>query len=499
MAWFKDGATKWVATDPLETPHPVHGKGSGAKEGWGPEVKGRRVDGRNTDNLRAMRDTSVYLMAEETGNEEMRQKYKAKLARYVATLYNVGMSEWDSPNYHSHTLAPYHNLYDFAKDPEVKALAKAALDWLYAAGAVKYFHGGFAAPNARNYGGNIVFIQNVVDPLWLYFGDTPVDPPGSDRDDVHHVTSSYRPPAAVVELAHKNVQRPVELFASKPPYRNWQGGEQPPEFFETTYIANTYQLGTCVSEGTGGAWNISAFGLVAQNSKRGADYVVANTDSILGQMFKREGDQVAQYRNLAIWLRPAAPAKTLYWQVPQTAKIEVRDGVTFLALENTWLAIRPINLGSMQTKSPVDVVDPKKKEETAKAYGGEQILAFETTGDTYAGFAMEVGEPQSHGSYDAFVRDVLAKGKLDVTKLKAGTATLTGVDGKTLSITHNDRNELPAVARDGKPVDFKQQTDVYTSPFIAQKYLGGTLRVEAGGKVFEGTYDEKKGYTFTNK
>jgi len=71
-ARMKEGAARWLASDPRTTEHPVYGKGSGAKEGWGPEVKGRRVDMRNTDNLRAMRDTGMYLFAEEVGNEPVR-------------------------------------------------------------------------------------------------------------------------------------------------------------------------------------------------------------------------------------------------------------------------------------------------------------------------------------------------------------------------------------------------------------------------------------------
>ncbi|MBW3622389.1 MAG: hypothetical protein KY468_03155, partial [Armatimonadetes bacterium] len=156
-----EGAKAWTKTDPTTTPHPLYGTGKPSKsENWSPEIKGYRVDRRNTDNLRAMRDTSVYLFAEETGNEATRKLYEQKIREYVQTLYHIGMSEWDSPNYHGHAIATYHNLYDFAKDPEVKALAKAALDWLYAAGAFKYYRGGFNGPNARDYGGHLPFGSN---------------------------------------------------------------------------------------------------------------------------------------------------------------------------------------------------------------------------------------------------------------------------------------------------------------------------------------------------
>src|SRR5204863_2801232 len=133
-----DAAKIWTDQEPLRRTHPVYGKGDPKKGVWGPENKGSWVDVRDTDSLRAMRDTTVYLLAEVTGNEATRQLYKKKILSYVLMLYNVGMREWDSSNYHAHMLSPYHNLFDFAKDPEVKLLAKAALDWLYTAGALKY-------------------------------------------------------------------------------------------------------------------------------------------------------------------------------------------------------------------------------------------------------------------------------------------------------------------------------------------------------------------------
>jgi hypothetical protein len=368
-ARMKDGAAKWLAVDPRTAGHPVYGKGSAAKEGWGPDVKGRRVDNRNTDNLRAMRNTSMYLFAEEVGNEPMRLTMKRVLLDYAQMLYRVGMSEWDSPNYHGHTLAPYHNLYDFAKDREVRTIAKATLDWLYAAAAVKYRGGGFGAPNARDYGGNAAMRTNVAKPLFLYFGDAP-PAAESDRDDLYHITSGYRPPAAVVELARKRLAAPAEFFATKPAYANWELGKpSTPAYWETQYLAGTFQIGTCVAKDTRGPWNVNAFKLLATSAARGCDYFVAQTDTTLGQSFKHAGDQVGQYRNLVVWLRPATQVKPLMFQFPASAGVDQQvGGVTFLKLEKTWLALRPINLAKLE-RVPVDqavsVDDAKKKDRAA--------------------------------------------------------------------------------------------------------------------------------------
>ena len=148
------GAKNWTERDPLVRPHPLYGNGNGTGHDWDISNRGGWVDSRNTDNLRAMRETAVYLMAEETGNEETRRLYQEKLERYVGALYHIGMGEWDSETYHGHTFSAYLNLYDFAKDQEVKELAKAALDWMCAAAAFKYYRGGWGGPVKRDYGGS---------------------------------------------------------------------------------------------------------------------------------------------------------------------------------------------------------------------------------------------------------------------------------------------------------------------------------------------------------
>ncbi len=128
------------------------------------------------------------------------------------------MGEWDSENYHGHSVAPLLNLFDFAKDQEVKAAAKACLDYVCAIGAVKYFRGAFNGPTNRDYNHAQPFGGSAACILWLYFGDTPRDNTAYESDEVHVCSSGYRPPAAVVHLARKNFDRPATLFASKPSY-----------------------------------------------------------------------------------------------------------------------------------------------------------------------------------------------------------------------------------------------------------------------------------------
>ena len=476
-----EGAKKWTEEDPNGRPHPIYGKGKGG-DGWSPEVRGSWVDGRNTDNLRAMREIGVYLMAEETGNEDTRLLYKQKLQQYVWALYHIGMGEWDSENYLGHTFAAYLNLYDFAKDPEVKKLSKAALDWMSAAAAVKYYRGGFGGPTKRDYGkGNVVYGSNAARLFWLYFGDVSLANPQPERDIIHLITSAYRPPQAVVALARKQFDKPVEILATKPIYENWKpGGEEQPAYWETNFFGHTYQLGTVVSKFADS--DVGPFKLMAYNQKRGVDYFVANTGGDWVQPGKNSGDQVGQYRNLVIWLRPASE-QPFFFQLPKSAKTQIEDDIWFVELEKTWLAIYPINLDPY---TQVTIENQK----LAQHYNQEQTLKATTMIDSgYTGFALEAGERQSHGNYGAFKQAVRTKSQLDLSNLATGSVQLRGANGNRLQLTHNGKNELPILLRNGVKCDWFQQVDLYHSSKsqkpISLGWKTGNLRVEASDLAFE--------------
>ncbi|HEY9750477.1 MAG TPA: hypothetical protein V6C63_17480 [Allocoleopsis sp.] len=476
-----EGAKNWTKQDPNRRPHPIYGKGDGSKQGWGPKVRGSWVDDRNTDNLRAMREISVYLMAEETGNEAVRRLYKQKLHHYVATLYHIGMGEWDSETYHGHTLSAYLNLYDFAKDPEVKQLAKAALDWLSVSGAVKYYHGGFGGPSKRDYGSsNVVFGSDAARLLWLYFGDATVPNPEPERDSIHVITSSYRPPEAVVHLARKQFAKPTELLITHPTYENWKPGRaDQPAYWETTFFGQTYQLGSVVSSFKDN--DVGPFKLMAQNSRRGVDYFVANTEGDRVEAGKNQGDQIGQYRNLMIWLRPASDTP-FFFQVPKSAKAEVENGIWFFRFENTWLAVAPINL---QPYEEVAIADKK----TAELYQQERTLKAISGDSSYTGFALEVGEPATHGRYEQFKQAIKNKSQLNLSRLAQGTVQLRGTTGETLELRHNAKNELPTVVRNGVVHDWLKHLDLYkpvagNGP-ISLGWKQGRLQVVAGNSSFE--------------
>lgn len=471
-----NAAKIWTETDPLQRPHPIHGTGQGTGNDWSITRRGLWVDGRNTDNLRAMRETSVYLMAEETGNEATRQIYKSKIKRYVSALYNIGMGEWDSEVYHGHTFAPYLNLYDFAQDTEVKQWAKMALDWLAMAASVKYYRGGWGGPVKRDYGGsNGVMRSGAARTFWLYFGDTPVPNNRPELDSLYLITSGYRPPLAVMELARKNFNKPVEILASKPLYENWKpGNNQSPGYWETQFIGASYQMGSLV--GTFPDGDVAPFKLMAFNQHKGVDFFVANTGKNGVKPGKNPEDEIGQYRNLLIWLRPADQA--FFWQLPKTAKVEKDDNIWFIQLEKTWLALRLINLSS-----------PEIIEIPNSPYPDDNTYQALPTGNDYAGFVLEVGEAATQGSYENFKSIFKQKSQVNLTQINQGSLLFKGSQGQSLQFTYNQINLLPMLIRNGQKHDWSKNFALYNSLSrdnspVSLGWKKGKLTVKAGKYQF---------------
>lgn len=353
------------------------------------------VDCRNTDNLRAMRETAVYLMAEESGNEATRQRYKARLQRYVSTLQDIGMGEWDSPVYHGHTTAAYLNLYDFAQDPEVKQLAEDALNWLFRSAALKYWRGQWTGPAKRVHGNQAARF------FWLYFGQAP-PPTEITHNWIYALTSNYRPPPAVLQLAYRQMPRPVEIRRTHPHYKNWKPGRYGPAFYETLYLAHSYQLGS-LARGTAGDWRGLSLHVV---QGQGTDQL-----TVMG------GGQhaIAQHRNLLLWQGESRPELRL----PAGDRTTV-GGITFVQAERTWLALRPVANG----------------------------------------FALEVGEAQTHGSFQQFQTAVLNRSELQIT---ADRVRYQGAQGAAIALQFQG-DELPRVWRNGARHDWGQHTDTAALP-----------------------------------
>jgi hypothetical protein len=506
-----ESARIWTEKDPLRRPHPAYvppgereKKGMAKDGGWTPLYFNSWVDVRATDNLRAMREGAVFLMAEETGNVELAKVYKERIRAYATACYNTGMGEWDSANYLAHTIVGYLQTYDFAKDPEVKALAKGVLDYLSTVAAVAYFKGGVAAPNARDYN-NIGPKAGFAGETWLWFGDCDAPESGKPyRDFIHLATSAYRPPPAVLAVARKEFARPVEILEAKPTYEGWfkkPGGEDTVEYPATLYVGNTYQLGTLPFLHRG---DVNGFRLGMEEKARGLATVIAfsGVKGDKGHGTATNGkDQVAHYRNTMLWMN-REPKADLHLAVPKSADLRQERGWTFVHGERTWLALKPINA----TGGTVDEVAVKSalgEKDGKSRFPLDTVLTWNGDGSGPCGLFLEVGEEATHGAFDAFVAGVLAKSQVDSAGLaSARRVVATGSHGERVAITLTEQGK-PQIERGGKPYDWSGHQALYAtgSEGVSPVTLGwkqGVLEVKAGGKVFIGRLQDGQ-YTWENR
>lgn len=487
---FLPGAKEWSKTDPEGRKHPNPNYPVAGASGWGPNVTDKCADTRDTDNLYLMRDVAAYLFAEETGNTDNVIHEKDLIKQYISSLFNVGMSEWDSANYMGHGITTLLNLYDYAQDYQVRSWAKAGLDWMMTAGALKYYKGAYAGPNKRNYGReNAVLSSSLSQTLYTYFGDVVETNPILQDFQIRLAMSAYRPPLAVIELAKKNFARPVEMINTKGAYGNyWMDQNTPPESWETMFIGINYQFGSLVSAGSNS--DASPFKLVADNTSRGADYFLAYTSDLNGNGGQEEGqqpysakrkkDEISQFRNLGVYLRPA-DTSYYYIMAPNTATFEIDSstGNMFFKYEKTWIAVRPINIAFNTTMAPADPL-----------YNHETVYRFTSISSSYIGFAMEVSDNSI--TYDQFKTKINTQASIDKSQLSSGKVTLTGIDGNVLGVTYNNSNDKPIITRNGQIYNWDTNLDIYKpidsdSP-LTLNWHGRTITVKAGGSTFTETF-----------
>lgn len=497
------GARKWTAQDPMRRPHYAH---EGKKEGWGPDARNSWVDIRSTENLYLMRVTSVYLMAEETGNTTTAGIYRKHILDYTKTLYRIGIGEWDSENYLGHSIAPLLNLHDFARDQEVRMAAKACLDFYAAAGAVKYFRGGFNGPTKRDYNHAQPFGGSAANALWVWFGDHPAGKTGHwESDEVHMITSAYRPPLAVVQLARKQVDQPVEIFASKPGYSATTSyrADSSPEYLETQFLGHSFLMGSLTGGTSTDGGDVNGFKILAWDKEDGAValHAVPGPDPAFpGSPLYKHGkvsgpNRVAQLENLALWLVKDGSSPWL-WVIPEDVEVSTRKGVTFLCCDRTWVAVHPLGTGPLTLDR---ALTGKLISDKTSRFPGHKVLRCDGGGGQFCGLAIEIGERESHQSLAGFQSAALAA-EVDLDDLQTGAVRYRTANKNWLGIHWNDDPHDLGVWRNGQRRDLgTHATHLYDSPPIRAVWGTGTLTVQAGGSTFRCSVDENGRVTFSNQ
>lgn len=408
---MKAGAKLWTEADPLTRKHYAYND-SGV---WGPDKQNSWVDPRSTDNLKLMRECAVFLFAKETGNHSTAQIYKKRLIQFISTYCHFGMGEWDSENYLGHSLSPLLCLYDFAEDRELKAAARTALDRICLDAAIRYFHGQACGPSRRDYNHPYTFGGSLASLFWLYFGDSDEPKEEWEFDEIHLITSAYRPPLAALHIARKQFPMPAELQAHKTDWASWKNvsKDMNPTYFESSLISHSYQMGT-LAFGTQNP-DVNGFKIcfLDNNNKAHAFWAGPSMDvTRLGSPqylpdIHPGRSRVFRSGRSALYLNTNSNVPFRY-VLPERVSTEIENGKLHIQGSRFFAIAIPLGCGTI-TDDPesTDRLRWDRKNDTVKPRWPD-LSAWKTgtpVNPTY-GFVIHTGDRESHGSFEAFAEQV---------------------------------------------------------------------------------------------
>ena len=286
-----------------------------------------------TENHISMARTSGYLFAQAAleypdlfpeASRRM-QQMKAWMQEWSSLVYQVGSGEWHSSIYEIYNLMGWLNLFDFARDQEVKQMARAVLDYYAAEMSLHY---SFLIPGGSEMRGGGVgkAIQNGTTYLnWWWYGPQTAYPAPLQGNQyiqlMHPITSNYLPPEAARVLARKKADTTGWYLGSKPTYLL----NQPSFVKQFFYFDNGYTLGSGISEyggWTGASHQIVNWKLVIQNEED-MPYEVSGNGTFWEQYTGRTRDpwtQYFQHQQVMVQLtRVPAEGEKLYQAVEDTA------------------------------------------------------------------------------------------------------------------------------------------------------------------------------------
>lgn len=231
-----------------------------------------------TENHINMSRTSGYLFAQAALDypaqfpdaKQRMAEMKTWMQQWSKRLYQVGNGEWNTGIYEAYHVVGWLNVFDFAKDPEVKAVARAVLDYYATEMALHYSYGVLGGAEMRSAGAGRGHATSAAWLGWLWFGE-PVNrslehAKGSEFiQNMHAINSSYRPPHALVLLARKNGVGEGFYQESRPEYLLNKGSFSKHWF----YAAKGFTLGAAsIPYGgwMGGSMQMLNWKLVAQHT-----------------------------------------------------------------------------------------------------------------------------------------------------------------------------------------------------------------------------------------
>ncbi len=487
-----------------------------------------------TENHRLMSWSSAYLYAqrfpdrqwnwgsETISSEELMENTKEVIAIVGRNRYLSGYAEFLSPVYEIYHVTPMVNLYDYAEDPEVRAIAEAFLHYHFTNLAMASVREYALAPFSRSTEQSASFRARIQSILWLYFGHgNPSLPFNPSWTTPQLAVSGWRPHPIIETLARDQERfsytarwQQAHFLADPLAYRDPETNANSFRYVVRTthhnhgialssgvirHIPAAFQLDDSMFSiswaGTGSNRLIEAFHPYWRSASRGENAWNGPTSPFM---------QIGQHKNAAILLFDI-PAEDPWAGVGQWAaerdgnmiplgqirfpdtmigaqNLPADDAWFFLRSGNYYLGIRPLRNGTVNDRRAFDT-----EWNVLKSRG--------TVGEPWStGFIVEIGNAMQFGDFETF-QEVTAGNPVEVDWDNVAV-TYTSNDGAVMEMEFNRSLEtldgtIPTVSVNGDPVDYTDWP-VIESPWVLLDNrvfdLGGPLhglRIDWSGEAPE--------------
>jgi hypothetical protein len=243
----------------------------------------------------------------------MRDSLKNYIMQTSKRMYSRGIGEFNSATYEGFSISGWLVVYDHAKDTEVKAAAKAALDYYALELALHHSQGIAAGGDMRGKGvtTSLSIESSLAWVSWVWYGNTSRDPYSVSTNfnkptfvqSYYAAASSYRPPLAAVKLAEKKLTIPATYYNSKGSYLL----DNPSYIKQTLYLDKSFALGaTYFPYGgwAGGDWQMVNWKMISRvDSSTSKNIQMVSGQGMtyyFGGNYRTPFDQFAHHNNVMI-------------------------------------------------------------------------------------------------------------------------------------------------------------------------------------------------------
>ena len=450
-------------------------------------------------------------------------------------LYNAGRLEWNSNNYFGHTLNPLHTIYQCAEksgDPDWelnKKRAQACLDWMMLEAALHYRDGFQVAADSRAKNGSFLPFKGSYFPYTIpYFSDSINYPsfgeniwqirnPG-DAEIGFLLSSSYRPPKVILEIAQRNFSLPVEIQSAKPfyhidkgryfnadgtingesAYSDWNDSINGRRFdFETLYISDCFTMSSVATgrpDGSLGTFSeecLWRIGVDGHNS--GCIMLSGNAGDMETTAGRYPWHEISQYRNMMMQLVKSEDNNVIWIAIPKAFSendsliIKDGNGIYLNSGNGVFISLKP-------TGKPEIIINSEYEESK-----DHDRFEFKWNDSELGGLIIEVEENHDNKSLSQFVE----RNKGMVPTITGNRCRYENSNGNVLEMEFvnpkpylmvestfdtpdpnpwPDGGTYPIVWQDGKKVDFNRWDSyktVHGFPVVNQEWGEGTLQLNS--------------------